>query len=284
MQQGRSTHATGNGRAAALPLLTGGGVALAEVAHETRNMVTALGLYCDLLAEPGVLDPAHLHYAQELRLIALASRGLADKLCGLGAETDGGGRGTAAAVDARSAGEEITALPGTRRPLRPAFAPGCPIDDLGAELRAHASLLEAVAGSGIRVTVHAAATPAQAVWLTAEDLTRVLVNLVKNAAEAMPAGGAVAISLHRKAQALVLAVEDSGPGIPSERLETIFAAGFTSKPAAGGRAGSTWPRVHRGLGLSITRSVVEGAGGRIRAANRSRGGARFEIELPIRKR
>ncbi len=44
-----------------------------------------------------------------------------------------------------------------------------------------------------------------------------------------------------------------------------------------------WPLSHRGLGLSITRSIVEAAGGRISAANRAQGGARIEIELPVRQ-
>ncbi len=63
------------------------------------------------------------------------------------------------------------------------------------------------------------------VRLTGEDLTRILVNLVKNAAEAMPAAGRIAISLHefhagaKLTPWLVLTVEDNGPGIPAEALE-----------------------------------------------------------------
>src|ERR1019366_6601337 len=53
---------------------------LAEVAHDARNMVTALGLYCDLLEEPGVLASPFLHYGNELRLVAAASRRLVEKL------------------------------------------------------------------------------------------------------------------------------------------------------------------------------------------------------------
>src|ERR1039457_3068034 len=65
---------------------------LAEVAHDARNMVTALGLYCDLLEEPGVLNPAFHHYGNELRLVATASRRLVEKLVALDAhETPGGG-------------------------------------------------------------------------------------------------------------------------------------------------------------------------------------------------
>jgi signal transduction histidine kinase len=122
---------------------------------------------------------------------------------------------------------------------------------------------------------------ARPVKLTAEDLTRLLVNLVKNAVEAMPAGGRIQISLGDSAaggaDTLALTVEDNGPGIPAADLEKIFAAGYTAHvPASPG-----WPASHRGLGLTIVRSLVEAAGGRIRASNRPHGGARFEIELPV---
>jgi ribosomal-protein-alanine N-acetyltransferase len=50
------------------------GESVAEVAHDARNMVTALGLYCDLLEEPGVLAVPFTHYGSELRLVAAASR------------------------------------------------------------------------------------------------------------------------------------------------------------------------------------------------------------------
>ena len=51
-----------------LATLRSEGESLAEVAHDARNMVTALGLYCDLLEEPGVLAAPYAHYGHELRL------------------------------------------------------------------------------------------------------------------------------------------------------------------------------------------------------------------------
>ena len=59
------------------------GESVAEVAHDARNMVTALGLYCDLLEEPGVLATPFTHYGNELRLVAAASRRLVEKLVAL---------------------------------------------------------------------------------------------------------------------------------------------------------------------------------------------------------
>jgi len=66
-----------------LATLRSRGESLAEAAHDARNMVTALGLYCDLLEEPGVLATPFGHYANELRLVATASRRLVEKLLAL---------------------------------------------------------------------------------------------------------------------------------------------------------------------------------------------------------
>ena len=63
-----------------LATLRSDGESLAELAHDARNMVTALGLYCDLLEEPGVLATQFAHYGNELRLVAAASRRLVEKL------------------------------------------------------------------------------------------------------------------------------------------------------------------------------------------------------------
>ena len=68
--------------------------------------------------------------------------------------------------------------------------PAVPIANLAAELLANRNLLSALAGPSIALTVETEGG-ARPVRLTGEDLTRVLVNLVKNAAEAMPAGGRI---------------------------------------------------------------------------------------------
>jgi signal transduction histidine kinase len=270
-----------------LATLRGEGESIAEVAHDARNMVTALGLYCDLLEEPGVLSPPFAHYANELRLVASASRRLVEKLVALDAR-----QAPAAAVRpldpdlARGSGSLIgMARERLERARRWELMPAQPVESLAGELLANRNLLAALAGAPIALTVdvEGGALP---VRLTGEDLTRILVNLVKNSAEAMPAGGRIQISLRERpaepgAQRwLSLVVEDSGPGIPRRQLEKIFEAGFTTRRTNSGTG--AWPAAHRGLGLSITRSIVETAGGRIFAANRESSGARIEIELPVR--
>ncbi len=59
---------------------------VAALAHDARNLITALGLYCDLLDEPGVLTPPFAHYGNELRLVAAAGRRLVSKLVAQGEE------------------------------------------------------------------------------------------------------------------------------------------------------------------------------------------------------
>jgi signal transduction histidine kinase len=63
-------------------------------------------------------------------------------------------------------------------------------------------------------------------------------------------------------------IRDIGPGIPADRLRHLFDSFYTSKPHG------------MGLGLSISRSIVEAHGGRIRCENNADAGARFEITLP----
>ncbi len=267
------------------------GESLAAVAHDARNMVAALGLYCDLLEEPGVLAPAFAHYSHELRLVAAASRRLVEKLVALDARAgtqrvEGQGLEELTWFDlsrGQSAEPKSPAAAAGRNPLCDANPPE-PVANLAQELAASRNLLSALAGPAIALTLDVEGGQ-RPVRLTATDLTRVLVNLVKNAAEAMPAGGRIEIGLREpKAAAggnsLVLTVEDSGPGIREGWLEKIFESGFSTH----GRedcAGAGWPVSHRGLGLAISRSILNAAGGSITASNRACGGARFEIELPV---
>lgn len=286
-----------------LATLNGRGESVAEVAHDARNMVTALGLYCDLLEEPGVLAAPFAHYGNELRLVAAASRRLVEKLVDLDAhmpvqpdtpvqwrlEND---QRVTTAVHARQGqaidgnlnqGTEKSASLSRRWDRLPAV----PVANLAAELLANRNLLSAMAGPLIALTVEAAGG-ARPVRLTGEDLTRILVNLVKNSAEAMPRGGRIHMGLFERraeqgaAACLMLTIEDNGPGIPDTELESVFNSGYTTR-TSGDSGNGGWPLHHRGLGLAITRSIVEAAGGRVCAGKSEQGGARFEIELPVRK-
>jgi signal transduction histidine kinase len=288
------------------------GETLAEVAHDARNMVTALGLYCDLLEEPGVMATPFLHYGHELRLVAAASRRLVEKIVTIDAQNGAqistqssagvavaqvGATPASSGLERRELEQQSAAITvldpgpitaaGAESSRRWDLLPAVPVANLAAEILANRNLLAALAGPSIALTVHAEGG-ALPVRLTGEDLTRVMVNLVKNSTEAMPSGGRIHIGLREQpaaqgaADCLLLTIEDNGPGIPAEALETIFTSGYTSHGMSESSNGN-WTLSHRGLGLTISRSIVEGAGGRIAAGNRKQGGARFAIELPLRK-
>ncbi|HEY2860967.1 MAG TPA: sensor histidine kinase [Terracidiphilus sp.] len=256
---------------------------LAEVAHDARNMVTALSLYCDLLSEHGALTPACRHYAGELRLIASASRRLVEKLTVLDME---GADADETFPSGREHGETSKAQAGRQALIR---LPNDPIANLQEELLANRNLLDAMAGLGVAIGVRVEGG-AYPVRLAGEDLTRVLVNLVKNAAEALHGTGTVAITLRERpglrggAESMVLSVEDNGPGLPAELGQKIFEPGCSTHAPGEECHSGGWPVAHRGLGLSIARSIVEAAGGSIAAGNRPEGGARFDLELPISNR
>jgi two-component system, OmpR family, sensor histidine kinase ChvG len=110
-------------------------------------------------------------------------------------------------------------------------------------------------------------------------LSQVFRNLIDNARSFSPAGGEVRVTLGHDGRRIVTRVEDTGPGIPPENLETVFDRFYTSRPK--GRAFGT----NSGLGLSIARQIVEAHSGRIWAENRAGPsgeivGARFSVALP----
>jgi signal transduction histidine kinase len=256
------------------------GESVADVAHDARNMVTALNLYCDLLQEPGVLATPFIHYAGELRLVAAASRRLVDKLIAL--DSDAPGATSEPIVSGNVANAPAKTKPQIRHWKSVASEP---IANLAQDLLANRNLLASLAGPTVALTVdvQGGAVP---VRMTAEDLTRILVNLVKNAAEAMSAVGRIHITLRESCGEaadcpwVTLNVEDNGPGLTGRTLEKIFEP-LPSRGHGEDGPARTWPVAHRGLGLSITRSIVEAAGGTVHAANRDPLGACFQIELPV---
>jgi signal transduction histidine kinase len=254
---------------------------VAEIAHDASNMVTALNLYCDLLQQPGVLAAPFAHYGGELRLVAAASRRLIDKLIAL--EPARTPKASEPAFTPENPSDPL-AIHRKRQLHHWKTVPSEPIRNLAQELLANRNLLASLAGPTIALTVdvEGAAVP---VRMTAEDLTRILVNLVKNAAEALSAVGRIHISLRESIGEsetcpwVTLNVEDNGPGLNEAALAKIFAS--SPSPALAENPRHDWPISHRGLGLSITRSIVENAGGTIHAANRDPVGACLQIELPV---
>ncbi len=102
-------------------------------------------------------------------------------------------------------------------------------------------------------------------------LGQIVANLVMNAIQAVRAGGGgrVTVSTRRAGERVVLDVRDDGPGVPHELESRVFEPFFTTKPAGEGT----------GLGLAVTRQLVERQGGRVRYVAQTRG-ACFRVELP----
>ena len=117
--------------------------------------------------------------------------------------------------------------------------------------------------------------PAGAVVLGRDErLGQVFRNLIDNAVSFGREGGKVVVTAHAESGMARVTVEDDGPGIPPDNLETIFERFYTERPQTSFGNNS-------GLGLSIARQITEAAGGRIIAENRAEGGARFVVELPL---
>ena len=109
----------------------------------------------------------------------------------------------------------------------------------------------------------------------ADRLLQVLINLLANAARFVPEGsGRVVLRLAVAARTLTIEVQDNGPGVPLAEQATVFEK---FRQAGGPRecAGGT------GLGLPISRRLVEHFGGRLWLASRPGEGATFGVELPL---
>ena len=113
-------------------------------------------------------------------------------------------------------------------------------------------------------------------------LGQVFTNLVDNALSFSPENGTVTVRARSIGRKVEIAVEDEGPGIPDDRLETIFERFYSDRPATDSKRGK-----NSGLGLSISREIVLSHKGEIFAENlgapgsgKSRG-ARFVVRLPL---
>ena len=101
------------------------------------------------------------------------------------------------------------------------------------------------------------------------QLQQVFMNLVLNALEAMrDEGGELTVKSQRKDDQLLFSVADTGPGLPTGNVDQIFSAFFTTKPQGSG------------MGLAISRSIVESHGGRLWATANDGRGATFHFTLP----
>jgi signal transduction histidine kinase len=206
------------------------------LAHDAGNLLGALALYSDLLRAPGVLRPEHQHYASELRMLSERSSVLIRRLLSSPSSS-----AAATWVDGGSAG-----------------------------LKALAPVLERLAAPDATVTLRLA-HDLPLLPFPAESLERIVVNLVRNAAEALRRqrnpNGRVKVALTSDGTHLRLTVADNGPG-----LDPVVAARFLS-PDLRDRI----PPHGRGLGHRIVYDLVTATGGTLDVRVRPRHGSVFTV-------
>ncbi len=101
-----------------------------------------------------------------------------------------------------------------------------------------------------------------------EMIKQCLINMIKNAVEAMPEGGVISLRTGLRGTYVTLEIADNGPGIPRELREKVFNPFFSTKEKGAG------------LGLPMTKKIIEEMGGKIELHTRSGQGTRFVIHLP----
>ncbi len=238
-----------------LPVADGPGLA-----HDAGNLLSALGLYCDLLDFPGVLRPEHAHYTRELRLLSERSGVLIDRLM---------------------RGEWRASLPIESIAAASIFdAPAIPGQVSAAEVvRAFAPLLQSLATPQATVTM-AVASGLPALPFAAEVLERILVNLTCNAVAAGrrhnptdAAGNATASRIHIGVCGgpayFRLTVLDNGPGMAAAMAEAFL------KPAA------PLPGARHGLGHRVVHDLVQATGGELTINVTPHRGTTLQIDWPI---
>jgi two-component system sensor histidine kinase ChvG len=214
-----------------------------DVSHELKNPLASIRSATELLGE--IEEPADRE-----RFLALVQREVARMERLLTAVREIG------EIDARLETE----------------APG--LVDLDAILKDVAESLRRRADKDVKITLSAPGGPLP-VRASPERLFQVFENLLDNARGFSPGGGTVAVTLERRNGTAAVRIEDEGPGIPETHLDRIFDRFFTYRPGEPDARNG-----HTGLGLAITKAIVEGYGGVVRAGNQAEGGAWFEVVLP----
>ena len=140
--------------------------------------------------------------------------------------------------------------------------------------RIHEQFLADASELGISLSLD---TPTEPVVLHLDPLriSQILNNLLQNALRHTPANGSIAIRLRREKNAIRLAIQDSGPGIPDEVLPHIFERFYRVESNHERQKDGT------GLGLAIARKLAEAHGGTLYGDNASGHGAVFTLQLPL---
>jgi hypothetical protein len=107
-------------------------------------------------------------------------------------------------------------------------------------------------------------------FLDENQIRRVLMNLIRNAIQAMPDGGTITISTVQEGQWAIIETADTGVGISDDDMDKLFDAFFSSKSTGSG------------LGLTVSAQIINNHGGAIEVQKREPKGTIFKIKLPLR--
>jgi signal transduction histidine kinase len=233
--------------------------------HDARNLIGAVGLYCDLLSMPHVLRIEHRHYAEELRLLGERSAAMIERLIERRASGLSEGISLADRPDANA--QPVCREPERAEGLRPAVERCAGL--LGRIAEEHA--IEIAYGE-------AAALP---VRVRAESIERILINLVHNAVAALAGtrgsirvgvgllpGDAGGMMRPWPFQRVRLTVEDTGRGMAQEEVARLFEK---RAPLA----------ARHGIGFRVVRELVEVSGGELAITSRPGHGTRIEMEWAV---
>ena len=122
--------------------------------------------------------------------------------------------------------------------------------------------------AGVRLQAELASAPLPVLGYGV-GLKRAAINILTNAKQASPAQGKVTVRTWQAEGAAWISVEDEGPGIPKREMKRLFEMFASAKPEG------------TGLGLHLAKAAVENSGGTVSAENRTEGGAKFTIRLPM---
>ncbi len=221
----------------------------ADVAHEIKNPLSSIRSAIETLRR--IDDPA-----RQRQLLAIITQDVArlDRLI-------------SDVSDASRLDAELSRMAAQRVEVVPILNALADLDEATRDTDNDPKLEIDAAGSGLTV------------WAVEDRLVQVLRNLIANAQSFSPPRGHIWLRVREAGDMVEIAVEDEGPGIPEANLEQVFDRFYSERPE-GERFGQ-----HSGLGLSISRQIVEALHGRISAENRHNAdgkilGARFVVLLP----
>ncbi|WP_353860004.1 stimulus-sensing domain-containing protein [Azospirillum formosense] len=276
---------TGHGRHTEIPDLTRRGDEIGELSGVLRDMTAALWARMDAI-ERFAADVAH-----EIKNPLTSLRSAVETVCRI---QDPARREKLMAIiadDVQRLDRLISDISNASRLDAELSRAALEPVDIGAMLRTLADIHRTTAEEGDEEDGDGTAAPPSVVIepppggsLTVKGLegrlTQVFQNLIANALSFSPPGGQVRLASRRTPDGAVeVTVSDDGPGIPDGKEEAIFERFYTERPA-GEKFGT-----HSGLGLSISKQIVEAHGGTIQAANRlgpggETIGAVFTVRLP----